>query len=235
MEVYCYMKRKHILLVLAAVLVLSLCGCMPEYVDANDYIVYEADAPRDVTRITAVVTADDIAQLEQYPALVRADLTGSTCYDQLLEYRLSHPDVTVIYNVNLLGKEYTLDTVSINLSEMDPAKVHEVAKLLPHFSSAVVSPGSTDVGDVSWLTPTAQFSAVTWPSCAPGHSWQIVSAGKSALAHKGMILAAKVLAGVTADLMTKPQILTDARAEFEISAADGYDCPIGPEVTIPQA
>ena len=129
------MKRKTILLVLAAVLVLSLCGCMPEYVDANDYIVYEADAPRDVTRITAVVTADDIAQLEQYPALVRADLTGSTCYDELLEYRLSHPDVTVIYNVNLLGKEYTLDTVSINLSEMDPAKVHEVAKLLPHFSS----------------------------------------------------------------------------------------------------
>ena len=135
MEVYCYMKRKHILLVLAAVLVLSLCGCMPEYVDANDYIVYEADAPRDVTRITAVVTADDIAQLEQYPALVRADLTGSTCYDELLEYRLSHPDVTVIYNVNLLGKEYTLDTVSINLSGMDPAKVHEAAKLLPHFSS----------------------------------------------------------------------------------------------------
>lgn len=83
------MKRKHILLVLAAVLMLSLCGCMPEYVDANDYIVYEADAPRDVTRITAVVTADDIAQLEQYPALVRADLTGSTCYDQLLEYRLA--------------------------------------------------------------------------------------------------------------------------------------------------
>jgi hypothetical protein len=56
-------------------------------------------------------------------------------YDELLEYRLAHPDVTVIYNVNLLGKEYTLDTVSINLSEIDPAKVHEAAKLLPHFSS----------------------------------------------------------------------------------------------------
>ena len=107
--------------------------------------------------------------------------------------------------------------------------------LVPHYPSAYISPGSTDVGDVSWLTPTAQFSAVTWPSGAPGHSWQVVSAGKSSLAHKGLLLAAKVLAGVTADLMTQPKILQDARAEFEISAADGYDCPIGPEVLIPQA
>ena len=135
MEVYCYMKRKYILLTLAALLVLSLCGCKPEYVDINDYLVYEADAPRDVTRITTVVTAEDIAQLEQYPALIRADLTGSTCYDELLEYRTAHPEVTVIYTVNLLGKEYSLDTVSINLSNMDPAKVNEAAKLLPHFSS----------------------------------------------------------------------------------------------------
>ena len=135
MEVYCYMKRKYILLALAMLLVLTLCGCKPEYVDINDYVIYEADAPRDVTRITTVVTADDIAQLEQYPALVRADLTGSTCYDELLEYRAAHPDVTVIYNVNVLGKEYSLDTVSINLSGMDPSKVNEVAKLLPHFSS----------------------------------------------------------------------------------------------------
>lgn len=135
MEVYCYMKRKYILLTLAMLLVLTLCGCKPEYVDINDYVIYEADAPRDVTRITTVVTADDIAQLEQYPALVRADLTGSTCYDELLEYRAAHPDVTVIYNVNVLGKEYSLDTVSINLSGMDPSKVNEVAKLLPHFSS----------------------------------------------------------------------------------------------------
>lgn len=130
------MKLKTLILaLLTAALLLCVGGCKAEYVDINDYVVYEADAPRDVTRITTVVTAEDIAQLEQYPALVRADLTGSTCYEELLEYRLAHPEVTVIYNVNLLGKEYTLDTVSINLSEMDPAKVDEVAKLLPHFSS----------------------------------------------------------------------------------------------------
>ena len=35
--------------------------------------------------------------------------------------------------------------------------------------------GSTDVGDVSWLTPTAQIHVAAWPNGCPGHSWQNVS------------------------------------------------------------
>ena len=102
--------------------------------------------------------------------------------------------------------------------------------LMPYVHSSIMSQGSTDVGDVSWLTPTAQFNAVTWPSCAPGHSWQVVSVGKSSFAHKGMLLAGKVLAATAADLMEKPEVLEKARAEFEITAREGYDCPLGPEV-----
>ena len=97
------------------------------------------------------------------------------------------------------------------------------------------SPGSTDVGDVSWLTPTAQFNAVTWPSGSPGHSWQNVSCGKTSIAHKGLLYAAKVLAGSAADLMENAALLTEAREEFEIAAAEGYDCPISPDlVPMPQ-
>ena len=97
------------------------------------------------------------------------------------------------------------------------------------------SPGSTDVGDVSWLTPTAQFTAVTWPSGSPGHSWQNVSCGKTSIAHKGLLYAAKVLAGSAADLMENPELLSEAKAEFEVAAAEGYDCPIGPDlVPLPQ-
>ena len=102
--------------------------------------------------------------------------------------------------------------------------------VMPYVPSNQFSPGSTDVGDVSWLTPTAQITAVTQPSGCPGHSWQTVSCGKTGIGHKGMLLAAKVLAGATADLMEKPHILKDAREEFKFAAAEGYDCPIGPEV-----
>ncbi len=102
--------------------------------------------------------------------------------------------------------------------------------IMPYAPSMALSPGSTDVGDVSWLTPTAQFTAVTWASCSPGHSWQNVATGRHSIAHKGIILAAQVLAGTAADLMTQPQTLEKAREEFSLATADGYDCPIGPEV-----
>ncbi len=103
--------------------------------------------------------------------------------------------------------------------------------VMPYAPSCTFSPGSTDVGDVSWLTPTAQFNAVTCPSGTPGHSWQIVTVGKSSIAYKGLTLAAKVLAGACADLMENPTLLAKAREEFTLATAEGYDCPIGKDVT----
>ena len=105
--------------------------------------------------------------------------------------------------------------------------------VVPYAPSDYFSPGSTDVGDVSWLTPTAQFTTATWASGNPGHSWQNVAMGKSSVAHKGVLYAAKILAATTADLMTQPELLEKAKAEFAVSAKAGYDCPLGPEVKAP--
>ena len=44
--------------------------------------------------------------------------------------------------------------------------------LIPYHYSDRQRAGSTDVGDVSWLTPTAQINAASFVSKAPGHSWQ---------------------------------------------------------------
>lgn len=98
--------------------------------------------------------------------------------------------------------------------------------LFPYAPSLHQSPGSSDVGDVSWLTPTAQFTAVTWTSGSPGHSWQNVSIGRTSIAHKGMLLAAKVLAAAAADLLTQPELLDKAKAEFALATAQGYECPL---------
>lgn len=126
-------KKAPILLTLLAALLLCLTGCeMPKFVNAEDYYVYEADAYHPVKRLTTVVTAENIAELENYPDLVRLDLTGSTCYPEMLEYVLAHPDVKVIYNVEILGKEYSRDTVSVNLSKLTSADVKETAQLLRH-------------------------------------------------------------------------------------------------------
>lgn len=102
--------------------------------------------------------------------------------------------------------------------------------VMPYAHSELTFPGSTDVGDVSWLTPTAEFTTVTWSSNSPGHSWQNVSLGKTSIGYKGMLYAAKVLAGAAADLMEQPEILRQAREEFDDAAREGYDCPLGKEV-----
>ena len=98
--------------------------------------------------------------------------------------------------------------------------------LMPYFHSEVTLPGSTDVGDVSWQTPTAQINTATFASGIPGHSWQIVSMGKSTGAKKGMFLASKVIAATAFDLFEEPELLEKAKAEFKEKAASGYVCPI---------
>ena len=98
--------------------------------------------------------------------------------------------------------------------------------LMPLYHSTAFCAGSTDVGDVSWQTPTAQIHCAGFVSGAPGHSWQNVSCGGSSIGHKALLLAGKVLALSAIDLYEKPELLKEARAEFEKRTASGYVCPI---------
>ncbi len=100
--------------------------------------------------------------------------------------------------------------------------------VLPFYHGDDFSPGSTDVGDVSWLTPTAQFHTVCETAGVPGHSWQIVSCGASSIGDKGLIYAAKILALAAIDLFEKPDLLSAARREFNERTKKGYICPIEP-------
>ncbi len=81
--------------------------------------------------------------------------------------------------------------------------------------------GSTDVADVSWVTPTAQFRTATWVPGTPAHSWMAVAAGGTSIGLKGMRLAARILARTAADLFEEPSHLEAAREELE--AARGPD------------
>lgn len=98
--------------------------------------------------------------------------------------------------------------------------------IMPYYSGTGFIAGSTDVGDVSWLTPATQLEVVTWPSGMPEHTWQTVACGKSSIAYKGMLCAGKVLAATIIDLMQQPETLETVRAEFLKRARGGYACPI---------
>ena len=89
--------------------------------------------------------------------------------------------------------------------------------------------GSTDVGDVSWVVPTGQVCTVTWAAGTAGHSWQAVAQGKSSIAHKGMLLAAKVLACTGYEYLLSPKLIDDAKdAWLEVLDGETYPNPIPP-------
>jgi aminobenzoyl-glutamate utilization protein B len=75
--------------------------------------------------------------------------------------------------------------------------------------------GSTDVGDVSWVVPTVGLSTATWVPGTPAHSWQAVAAGGMSIGSKGMMMAAKTLAGTAMDLFDSPAVIEEAKKEFD--------------------
>jgi aminobenzoyl-glutamate utilization protein B len=74
---------------------------------------------------------------------------------------------------------------------------------------------STDVGDVSWFVPVGQLTAATHTFGAPGHSWQIVACTGTTIGEKGMMVAAKALAGAAVDLYGSPDLIARAKADLK--------------------
>jgi aminobenzoyl-glutamate utilization protein B len=74
---------------------------------------------------------------------------------------------------------------------------------------------SNDNGDVSWVVPAVIYA---FPASVPGinyHNWQAGVTPTSTIAHKGEVAGAKVLAATILDMMTSPEVLKAARAEWE--------------------
>jgi aminobenzoyl-glutamate utilization protein B len=87
--------------------------------------------------------------------------------------------------------------------------------VMPNLGKGETMPGSTDVADVSWVLPLAQFSTATAILGSPGHSWQNVACARMSIGHKGMLMAAKILATTAADFMMDGELVSKAKAEFE--------------------
>lgn len=81
-------------------------------------------------------------------------------------------------------------------------------------AKTVVSTGSSDSGDVSWIMPMNLFLTATWPLGVPAHSWQATSSSGSSMGMKGMMYAAKIFAGMMYDLLNDSNLVEEAKAEF---------------------
>jgi aminobenzoyl-glutamate utilization protein B len=90
------------------------------------------------------------------------------------------------------------------------------------------SASSNDNGDVTWVVPSA---ALNFPASVPGinyHNWQAAVTPTSTIAHKGMVSASKVLAATILDFLIKPELVKQARAEFEKATTEMKYFPVLP-------
>ncbi|MCA1444155.1 amidohydrolase [Ensifer sp. IC4062] len=125
------------------------------------------------------------------------------------------------------------ESVTANISSRDPSLSSKIFHegVLSLSSREEVEMGTTDVGDVSWIVPTAQCHTACFAIGTEFHTWQLVTQGKLPAAHKGMILAARTIATTAADCLRNPAIIIRARAELkERLGSHSYVCPIPPEV-----
>ncbi len=75
--------------------------------------------------------------------------------------------------------------------------------------------GSTDVAEVSWITPVVSLSVTTAAAGIPWHSWATSASHGTEGSVKGAEVAAKVLALTGVDLLLNPDLIQEARAFFE--------------------
>jgi aminobenzoyl-glutamate utilization protein B len=216
---------------------------MREHVPSNSRIHYVitngGDAPNIVPETAQVYyyvrhPSADMA-LELFERVVTAGRAAALGTGTEMDYEVMHGNYPVLPNETLARRVHanmvSLGGISYSREEQKFAEAIRESLLgtLPSLGSAgSIQPfefhqnmGSTDVGDVSWNVPTAGFYTATWVPGTSAHSWQAVAAGGMSIGHKGMLLAAELLALTASDLYQDPQLVKAAKKE--LSRRQGKD------------
>lgn len=95
--------------------------------------------------------------------------------------------------------------------------------------------GSSDIGDIMHLVPTAYFYTACSNMGANVHNWQFTACAGSSIGEKGMIYAAKIMSVFGVKLLENPQYVEAAKKEFdETMQGRSYKCPIPDGVEVPE-
>lgn len=209
---------------------------MREHVPADTRIHYVitdgGDAPNIVPESAQVyyyVRHPQVARvLTLFERVVTAARAGAMGTGTTMTYEVMHGNYPVLPNDRLARLVYdnlvSLGGLSYTQEETlfaEQIRKTLIGEVLPLASAGEIQPfvfrqrmGSTDVGDVSWTVPTVGFGTATWVPGTPAHSWQAVASGGMSIGHKGMLLAARLLAVTAADLYQNQGIIDAATEEF---------------------
>ena len=76
------------------------------------------------------------------------------------------------------------------------------------------SGGSDDIGDISWTLPTVSIYYPANIPELPGHHWSNAISMATPVAHKGVVAGSKVVAMTMMDVLTRPDLRTQAKDYF---------------------
>jgi aminobenzoyl-glutamate utilization protein B len=131
-----------------------------------------------------------------------------------------------------MSREHTLSMAAAGTTADDIGDVLCERVIRPSEEFRIMH-GSTEVGDVSQITPTGNLLTCCHPLGSPGHSWQITASSGAEIGFKGMDFAAKAMALTGLELLVNKAALDSAQQEFQ-KATGGrkYVTPL-PEDAVP--
>lgn len=129
--------------------------------------------------------------------------------------RIMHKNLTLIGGVSYTEEERKFaEEIIKTFPKGVLASPDDASKIVPFKVEETGGGGSTDVGDISWLVPTAGLNTATWVPGTSAHTWQAVAAGGTSIGQKGMMVAAKTLTLTAMDIFNNPAVTTEALGEL---------------------
>lgn len=112
-----------------------------------------ADPKNDVEHLSVVMVAGELYTLDQYPNLKSVDLSGSTCYDTILDFMSKRPHLDVTFTVPLGGTEVSNKETSVilNPGSFQYDTLLENLQYLPQLTTITFSDVSLDAEQVNGL------------------------------------------------------------------------------------
>lgn len=107
------------------------------------------------------LTEEDVALTDYLPLLKKVDGTGCTDYAQLAALQERRPDCTVEYSVAIGGKDYPLDTKSLDLTNQDISELLERLAYLPQMKTIHLTDPTGDAATMDALMSTYPKVTIT--------------------------------------------------------------------------
>ena len=222
-------------------------GIAPNVIPSEAQILYAIRAPKvtqvkklyermcDIAKGAALITGTtvEIKQVAAYSDVINNDTLADLLQENLEHVvPIGYTDEELAYAekfqqvITELDREGLKDMAAVIGGKEGKKKLMEMPlwDFIVDKNSRYGGGGSTDVGDVSWVVPTGQVYTNCYAAGTAMHSWQAVAQGKSAIAHKGMLAAAKVMSMTGAQLLLNPELVEKAKADWK-EELDGETYP----------